>query len=233
MKKVQPSMIVSFTSAADFIIEEALSSTSKGDFMYKEVSEISDLTEESYPDGVQMLKDGAKDLENYDKLMEYRDANNAEDFLSLKATLERNWRAGMGALTENPTKYSQYTLPGGENYREVLLTLPDDTKQMTYQEWVAGGMKGEWSTKGKSSSKPKYVSSHWEAPNVLAHIRINDRTDADGKRVMFVEEVQSDWGQDGKSRGFSRPEKTKAIKELEAEKQKTFRFHIIDIFSGI
>lgn len=38
--------------------------------MYKEVSEISDLTEESYPDGVQMLKDGAKDLENYDKLME-------------------------------------------------------------------------------------------------------------------------------------------------------------------
>ena len=38
--------------------------------MYKEVSEISDLTEESFPEGVQMLKDGAKDLENYDKLME-------------------------------------------------------------------------------------------------------------------------------------------------------------------
>ena len=38
--------------------------------MYKEVSEISDLTEESFPEGVQMLRDGAKDLENYDKLME-------------------------------------------------------------------------------------------------------------------------------------------------------------------
>ena len=70
MKKVLPSRIVSFTSLADYTIEEALSSTSKGDFMYKEVSEISDLTEESYPDGVQMLKDGAKELENYDKLME-------------------------------------------------------------------------------------------------------------------------------------------------------------------
>ena len=70
MKKVVPSKIVSFTSLADLIIEEALSSTSKGDFMYKEVSEISDLTEESYPDGVEMLKDGAKDLENFDKLME-------------------------------------------------------------------------------------------------------------------------------------------------------------------
>ena len=70
MKKVLPSRIVSFTSFSDLLIEEALSSTSKGDFMYKEVSEISDLTEESYPDGVQMLKDGAKELENYDKLME-------------------------------------------------------------------------------------------------------------------------------------------------------------------
>ena len=70
MKKELPSKIVSFTSLADCKIEEALSSTSKGDFMYKEVSEISDLTEESYPDGVQMLKDGAKELENYDKLME-------------------------------------------------------------------------------------------------------------------------------------------------------------------
>ena len=70
MKKVQPSRIVSFSYLAKGSIEEALSSTSKGDFMYKEVSEISDLTEESYPDGVQMLKDGAKDLENYDKLME-------------------------------------------------------------------------------------------------------------------------------------------------------------------
>ena len=38
--------------------------------MYKEVSEISDMTEESYPEGVEMLKDGAKDLENFDKLME-------------------------------------------------------------------------------------------------------------------------------------------------------------------
>jgi hypothetical protein len=63
------SKIVILFSAKN-VLEEALSSTSKGDFMYKEVSEISDLTEESFPEGVQMLRDGAKDLENYDKLME-------------------------------------------------------------------------------------------------------------------------------------------------------------------
>ena len=108
----------------------------------------------------------------------------------------------------NLTKYGQYTLPGGENYREVLLTLPDDTKEMTFQDWVAGGMQGEWSSKGAGSSKRKFRSSHWDQPNVIAHIRLNDRTDADGKRVLFVEEIQSDWGQEGKKKGFLPSNKT-------------------------
>ena len=34
------------------------------------MSEMSDVTEESYPDGVEMLREGAKELENYDRLME-------------------------------------------------------------------------------------------------------------------------------------------------------------------
>ncbi len=42
---------------------------SNGDFDYKEVSEISDITEESYPEGLSQ-RAGAKDLENYEKLME-------------------------------------------------------------------------------------------------------------------------------------------------------------------
>ncbi len=41
---------------------------SKGNYSYKEVSDISDLTEESYPEGVDGLR--AKDLENYERLME-------------------------------------------------------------------------------------------------------------------------------------------------------------------
>jgi hypothetical protein len=40
-------------------LEEALSEMSKGDFNYKEVSEISDVTEELYPEGMEMLKVGA------------------------------------------------------------------------------------------------------------------------------------------------------------------------------
>lgn len=143
-----------------------------------------------------------------------------------------------------PTEYQDYTIPGGSNYRERLLTLPE--------------------TGGEND----YRSSHWsDNDNVLAHIRMSDRTmggdreslrpavqklaDHMGvgvrdlaagsaelgvnkgvispeeaasisrlmrwssspyykkpgldKRVLHVEEMQSDWGQEGRKAGFYDP----------------------------
>lgn len=77
-----------------------------------------------------------------------------------------------------PTKYPMLTLPWGDEYRELLLTLP-------------------------SKRKNQYKSSHWDEPDVLAHIRFNAHTGADGKKVLFIEEIQSDWGQEGKKKGFA------------------------------
>lgn len=99
----------------------------------------------------------------------------------------------------SPTKYSDYQLPGGDNYREHLLTLPeakmgpkevearDLTKRMQAGEFnqldEAGRAKffarleklnSEMNAE-KASNNP-YKSSHWDEPNVLAHIRTNDRT---------------------------------------------------------
>lgn len=110
-----------------------------------------------------------------------------------------------GAL--NGTKYSQYTLPGGTNYREVLLTLPVKARKVTNQEQILKDAK-DFSTLAGMQRRGEiappqalpYSSSHWDAPNVLAHIRVNDRTDADGKKILFVEEIQSDMAQD-KRRG--------------------------------
>jgi hypothetical protein len=134
-----------------------------------------------------------------------------------------------------PTKYSQYTLPGGENYREVLLTLPikaepNDPKPLKIERrddgaYVLSDKYGPVKTvptieeaeayrdrrsaddaavlmRRRENEGKLYRSPRWDQPNVLAHIRVNDRTDADGKRVLFVEELQSDWGQEGKKKGF-------------------------------
>lgn len=125
-------------------------------------------------------------------------------------------------------RYNDYTLPGGENYREVLLTLPskEPTTVTRFQvltsrgelvqtvrdraraERLAEGLEGytvrEVQMPGSDNpSTSLYRSNHWDQPNVLAHIRMNDRTDADGNRVLFVEELQSDWGQAAKKSGFN------------------------------
>jgi diguanylate cyclase (GGDEF)-like protein len=54
----------------------------------------------------------------------------------------------------------------------------------------------------KEDDGATFQSSHWDEPNIVAHIRFNERADADGKRVLFVEEIQSDWAQQGRKKGF-------------------------------
>jgi hypothetical protein len=85
----------------------------------------------------------------------------------------------------DPTQYGEYQLPGAEpgSYREMVLRLPEGDKQT-------------------------YKSSHWNEPNVLAHVRFNDRTGPNGEKILFVEEVQSDWHREGRERGYARPKIT-------------------------
>lgn len=47
-----------------------------------------------------------------------------------------------------------------------------------------------------------YRSSHWDQPNVLAHIRMDEHTHADGNRVLLIHELQSDWHQTGRKNGY-------------------------------
>jgi hypothetical protein len=55
----------------------------------------------------------------------------------------------------------------------------------------------------RADQEPKpFRSPHWGEPNVLAHVRFDDRTGPNGERVLHVAEVQSDWGQSGRKRGF-------------------------------
>ncbi|MBU1003035.1 MAG: PLxRFG domain-containing protein [Proteobacteria bacterium] len=109
------------------------------------------------------------------------------------------------------TKFSQYQLPGGENYREVLLKLPL-TGQAVYDN-LAMKMFGKsfkaldfaqsrQVTNARRNSKP-YHGQHWVEENVLAHVRLNDRVGADGGKVLFIEEIQSDWHQEGRNKGYN------------------------------
>lgn len=164
-----------------------------------------------------------------------------------QAAAER-YQEEVGDYEEDATKFSGYQLPGGENYREILITLPKNVPEpltqlpedydVVYdgsptairynQEWSVSPssqkhgqpMAGRHHTEDdaiaaallllnnkKIDESPVFTQSHWPEANVLVHLRLNDRVDADGKRVLFVEEVQSDWHQKGRKEGYDNADK--------------------------
>lgn len=68
-------------------------------------------------------------------------------------------------------RYRHVSLFGGEDYREWLLTLPDYL--------------------------PSHFGSHFTERNILLHIRTKTRVDSRGRKLLFIEEIQSDWHQAG------------------------------------
>jgi hypothetical protein len=102
--------------------------------------------------------------------------------------------------TIGDTKYGRYTIPNGENYREILLKLPEKVK---------------YDLEG-------FRSSHFNEPNILAHMRVSDRTGPNGEKVLHLEELQSDWHQQGREHGYK-----DAPKPVEKTESNPFAFNRI------
>jgi len=78
-------------------------------------------------------------------------------------------------IKSGSTKYSEDQTPGGTNQREILLQVP-------------------------TSERTDFKSPHYDEPNIFAHIRVNDRTTPEGKKILFIEEMQSDWAKEGRAK---------------------------------
>lgn len=80
---------------------------------------------------------------------------------------------------EENTHWSEYKLDGGSNYRELVFQMPNST------------------------FSNQAMRTHWgqDAEGVLAHARIQDFDTADGK-MLFIEEIQSDWHNEGAKEGY-------------------------------
>ncbi|MCP5014638.1 MAG: hypothetical protein GY938_05065 [Ketobacter sp.] len=153
--------------------------------------------------------------------------------------------------TGEVTRYQQFTLPGGENYRELLLTLPNkyegagDNYSKRFQEildkhGVTAGPPlravitpeedaelGELAELADKSRDGIYKSGHYSQPNILAHVRFNEREDADGKKTLFIEEIQSDWHQQGRDRGYQGELNEERANQREAFKEWAIRKRFI------
>jgi hypothetical protein len=106
---------------------------------------------------------------------------------SVRSVNEAQVRLSQHALEQDEmqlagdTRWSEYTVDGGENYREIRYRLAGPEK---FRE-----------------------GTHFpDDVNNVFHARVTDRVDTDGNNVLFVEELQSDWAQQGRREGFMDPE---------------------------
>ena len=96
------------------------------------------------------------------------------------------------AKSENKTaKWSEYTIPGGENYREILFRMPE------------------------SNFSNHAMQSHWDnTSGVIAHARVQDFGD-----MLFIEEIQSDWHNEGHKQGYADVGTKKQLNDIRQERR--------------
>lgn len=80
--------------------------------------------------------------------------------------------------------------------RPEIAPTPEQKAEITRLRAVLDEALGK---RASQRAQSKYNTSHWDdTPNILAHVRLTDRENANGARVLFVEEIQSDWAQDAR-----------------------------------
>jgi len=166
--------------------------------------------------------EGADTSEEYRRLA-------AEEMQRLRTNhMDQALRLAEERATENPssTYHGGYTLPGGDNYREMLIKAPkqpdymkqietahNELRNMPYhgrtpeQEKRVGQLaKLIREIEAKTKELPEQfqgVGAHFGGePGILASLRLKDRTGPNGEKLLHLEELQSDWHQQGRDKGY-------------------------------
>lgn len=140
-------------------------------------------------------------------------------------TLVDDGETGIGEMQHG----TQWTL---EKYNGEMLEVPgarDNSTEIVFswQPGAANGIavtedaNGTWAVRGAGVSMSGFASRdeayanvpfiqfksvHWDkTDNPLMHVRYNTRKTADGKSILFIEEIQSDWHNRGRANGYYTP----------------------------
>jgi hypothetical protein len=194
------------------------------------------------------------EIDRWHDLNDINPADRTPEEAAEARAIQQRWNASTNPQEfAGRTKYEQYQLPGGENYREQVFSLPKPAelaaahKEERYNKrndiirrqsemlneaiskeppdghnyreqaarrklendptWLALRQEKEDLSKQDQTEAERqqgYTSSHFsEVPNYLAHMRLNDRTDSEGKPGTLIEEMQSDRHQAGRDRGYA------------------------------
>ena len=148
-------------------------------------------------------------LDDYDRLVDQKSFWSDDYYEKAKEAIKQEGTWGS-------SKYDRpdWKLAGGENYREIVLKLPPtkSANQQRIMELEAYERRGATDKNlldelaelraNRDAAPDEYQSKHWDQPNVLAHMRVQDRVGPNGEKVLHVEEIQSDWHQTGRDKGY-------------------------------
>lgn len=108
--------------------------------------------------------------------------------------------------------FKRWSTPGGEKYRELLISIPPSRRHLTAEQQqrvreLSQKPFRSLTTRDRleieDARDGEQFSEHFpQETNLLAHVRFTERTDATGRKVLFIDEIQSDWHQQGRREGY-------------------------------
>ena len=126
--------------------------------------------------GEQGLFGSAGEGVSFNEFISDSDMETEKELIQEYLEVRHNLRQVSGVNTE----YQDYTLQGGKNYQEMLITVP---------------------TEGRSYIPKHFYNKIPDGENLIAHARFNERV-INGKKTLFIEEIQSDLHQKGRKEGY-------------------------------
>jgi uncharacterized protein YidB (DUF937 family) len=148
------------------------------------------------------------------------------------------------ALGDTNTKFEQYSQGKGKNnYREVLLQHTADdslgnpavvqridellkSNPATEEEAAAINKEMDSLLDSLSRKRRQFNTSHWDDADVLAHYRVSDMKGPNGEKVLYVDEIQSDWHQQ------ARDARKEEIKRLLDKEESSLNAKAVDLLKA-
>jgi hypothetical protein len=130
----------------------------------------------------------------------FKNVEDADDFIEI-----------VDSLNGMEEKYISRT--DRDNFRRIEFeNIPDPLANRILNIAEEMGLES-WKTNQDTRRKSKdvFTTGHYDEPNILAHVRFNTRKSPTGERVLFIEELQSDWHTKGREKGYKQPKKMQKL----------------------
>jgi hypothetical protein len=145
-------------------------------------------------------------------IMEVRDQSDI-----LAGAQVEDWGVPRADLSQDPLvlasqiAYLEDFIDRWETMEQSERSVTDEAKFLAgldMENWNDLGPNGrqryEDEARRKLQPQKRYTSGHWEDPDVVVHIRFDERTGPDGEKILHIAEIQSDWHQEGRKKGYGR-----------------------------